>query len=714
MRGSTRRFPNLVLRSGLLPTRLNTALLAATGHAARFDAAAVVVQATSKAAQRGCSQQNLRARRLQLGSPLGVVAPTTQPPLPRESLGSPVPLAPRPLQFESARAGSRDESWASTAWAFSAAAASAAAVAAAGFAAAAASAVAMSATKSPTTAHAQPTVTASVDYLVPNAYPEEQRLVNWSGTHAVATKRYYQPETLDQLRTVVADAHSAGRKLRPVGSALSPNAVGFNPDGMVNLALMDAVLAVDPVARRVTVQAGARVSQVVEALRPHGLTLQNYASIAEQQMGGFTQVGAHGTGARIAPVDEHVTAMKLITPAAGELDLSIDDDDPSLFLLARTSLGLLGVVAEVTLQCVPAHLLVERTFTATRAEVRANHSRWITDNKHLRYMWIPHTDTVVVVTCNPPLSASTSEAVTVTASQAHQTVTESERLEPATKLLTSVLGCNLSPKEIDELSFTSLRDELLAIDPLNYEWVRSINQAEAEYWRLSAGERVDTSDRILGFDCGGQQWVSEVAFPVHTHAIGSDLDFVEGILRLIDEKKIPAPSPIEQRWTAPSSSPLSPASEKPGVEVPPMYSWVGIIMYLPDSDDDMDSSRRSSDALSGEGRCDAKSTRAQITNSFKQYKQACEDTLWSDAKAVEHWAKVEMPVDDAELVRLRQRVAEKYPVVAFNAIRELFDPKNVMSNELTDAVFGRTTFLKDSAQSTPAGSAQIVPTAAGG
>ena len=31
--------------------------------------------------------------------------------------------------------------------------------------------------------------------------------------------------------------------------------------------------------------------QVVEALRPHGLTLQNFASIREQAIGGFVQVG---------------------------------------------------------------------------------------------------------------------------------------------------------------------------------------------------------------------------------------------------------------------------------------------------------------------------------------------------------------------------------------------------------------------------------------
>ena len=41
---------------------------------------------------------------------------------------------------------------------------------------------------------------------------------------------------------------------------------------------------------QVTVQAGCRVQQLVEALAPHGLTLQNFASIREQQIGGFIQV----------------------------------------------------------------------------------------------------------------------------------------------------------------------------------------------------------------------------------------------------------------------------------------------------------------------------------------------------------------------------------------------------------------------------------------
>jgi hypothetical protein len=119
---------------------------------------------------------------------------------------------------------------------------------------------------------------------------EEQSVANWSGTHEARTKVYIQPESLEELEVVVKLANDRKQRIRPVGSGLSPNGLGLSDEGMVNLALMDRILSVDQDTKRVTVQAGARVEQVVAALRSHGLTLQNFASIKEQQIGGFIQV----------------------------------------------------------------------------------------------------------------------------------------------------------------------------------------------------------------------------------------------------------------------------------------------------------------------------------------------------------------------------------------------------------------------------------------
>ena len=188
---------------------------------------------------------------------------------------------------------------------------------------------------------------------------------NWSSTHSASPIGYFQPETAVGVQRILSLMHEAGGRLRVVGSALSPNGLGLSDEAMLNMSSLASVLSVDAEKLQCTVQAGARVTEVVEALRPHGLTLQNYASIAEQQIGGFLQVGAHGTGAGVPPVDEQVVRLVLHTPALGALELS-EEKNPKLFYLAKVGLGWLGVVSEVTIQCVKAHKLVQHTYVETR------------------------------------------------------------------------------------------------------------------------------------------------------------------------------------------------------------------------------------------------------------------------------------------------------------------------------------------------------------
>jgi hypothetical protein len=237
---------------------------------------------------------------------------------------------------------------------------------------------------------------------------KEYEIENWSGTKKVVVDTFTQPETTEALEAIVRHASLRGKKIRPVGAALSPNGVAFEKEGMVSLALLDKVLHVDEEKKQVTVQPGARVSDVTEALRKYNLTLQNYASIREQQIGGFTQGGAHGTGAKIPPVDATVVRMKLITPSRGVIELGVKEGeedkkviDPT-FEAAKVGLGSLGVASEITLQCVDAYQLKEDTFTTTPERIEKNHETWwIRKYKHVRYMWIPHTDCVVVVGSNP-------------------------------------------------------------------------------------------------------------------------------------------------------------------------------------------------------------------------------------------------------------------------------------------------------------------------
>jgi L-galactono-1,4-lactone dehydrogenase len=324
-------------------------------------------------------------------------------------------------------------------------------------------------------------------------------LLNWSGTHAVRVRNecYWEPETVEQVEAIVQECHKQGQAVRPIGSALSPNGIGFQSAGMMSLANLDRVVSVDSMnagssgTPTVTVQAGARVSQVIEALRPYNLTLPNLASIAEQQMGGFCQVGAHGTGRCIAPVDHYVTKLKLITPGKGTIVLT-KEKDGQLFELAKVGLGCLGVVVELTMECIPAHNLVEHTFVLTREKAKIQLDELLKEHKHTRYMWIPYTDAVVVVTNDTQDKFETMPDLS-------PSISDEARLQPFTDLLIEV-----SKDDIEPLTKESIEDALLAKNPLDVDHVKLCNLAEAEYWRRSEGYRLQPSDQLLQFDCGGQ------------------------------------------------------------------------------------------------------------------------------------------------------------------------------------------------------------------
>ena len=132
------------------------------------------------------------------------------------------------------------------------------------------------------------------------------------------------------------------------------------------------------------------------------------------------------------------------------------------------------------------------------------------------------------------------------------------------------------------------------------------------------------------------------------------------LLDIIEGEGIPAPAPIEQRWTAGSTSLLSPARS---LEEDALFSWVGIIMYLPSDDENV---------------------RKSISDAFRQYKGRCEADLWPVYGALEHWAKVEGDPNVQE--RLKKRLGAD-ALTRFADARKTYDPQRLLSNPLLDGIF---------------------------
>jgi L-galactono-1,4-lactone dehydrogenase len=140
--------------------------------------------------------------------------------------------------------------------------------------------------------------------------------------------------------------------------------------------------------------------------------------------------------------------------------------------------------------------------------------------------------------------------------------------------------------------------------------------------------------------------------------------FMETLLRRIEESGIPAHSPIEQRWTASSSSLMSPAHSRSG-DV--LFSWVGIIMYLPSDDE---------------------AQRRDITDRFRgEYCNLLRD-VGLPINAASHWAKLERPRSAWEAIDMRLMINSRYPLAKFNDTRALWDPHNILTSPDMTLVLG--------------------------
>ena len=65
---------------------------------------------------------------------------------------------------------------------------------------------------------------------------------NWSMTHSVTAKRYFQPESPEEVQRLLEACDAAGQRVRVVGSAISPNGIGLSDQAMLNMAQCNRML----------------------------------------------------------------------------------------------------------------------------------------------------------------------------------------------------------------------------------------------------------------------------------------------------------------------------------------------------------------------------------------------------------------------------------------------------------------------------------------
>lgn len=222
---------------------------------------------------------------------------------------------------------------------------------------------------------------------------------NWAGDQSCRPAALMRPATLSQLCDAVAAAAQRELRVRVVGSGHSFSDVACGDGLLLSLQSMNRVLELDRSTAQVRVQAGITIRQLGRALAAEGLALENVGDIDAQTIAGAISTATHGTGARLPNLSAQVVALTLVLADGSTLQCS-RESEPELWRAARVGLGALGVVAEVTLRCVPAFTLRGVDAPAPLQDVLERFEALVHDNDHFEFFVFPHADTALTRTNN--------------------------------------------------------------------------------------------------------------------------------------------------------------------------------------------------------------------------------------------------------------------------------------------------------------------------
>ncbi|KAK3819471.1 MAG: L-gulonolactone oxidase-like protein [Linnemannia gamsii] len=381
---------------------------------------------------------------------------------------------------------------------------------------------------------------------------------NWAQTFRCMPEQYYTPTTEEEVIKIIHLARISGKHVKAIGTGHSPSDLACTDGFMINTDKLNNIIKVDDDKMTITVQAGMKLHKLHDILELHDLAMSNLGSISDQSVAGIMSTATHGTGAEYPSMCASVLALTLIT-ATGETISCSKTERADIFNAAVCSLGALGIITRMTLQCEPAFRLENKQEPAKLNDVLSNLDSIIHSAEHVRLWWYPHTDNVVVWRANRTTKEISRPAASWRTSQWF-----------SVHLYEGLLYvCRFIPRLIPTLS-------------------------RFMFWATQSKpiERVDTSVKVFNFDCLFHQYVNEWSIPWSrtAEALKALDQFIESGIVKEDIKEVASSTvatkkannevplkvhfPIEIRFVKQDDVWLSPAY---GVD----SCYIGIIMYRP-------------------------------------------------------------------------------------------------------------------------------------
>jgi len=175
--------------------------------------------------------------------------------------------------------------------------------------------------------------------------------------------------------------------VRALGGGHSFTAAAATSGAALDLSGWTGIVGADLSSGLITARSGTTIRELNRALDSLGLAMANLGDIDAQTISGAISTGTHGTGAGLGGIATQVAGLELVLADGAVVSCSAEHR-PDLFNAARVSVGALGVISTVTLQCVPALAAHEAPMHVD--QVLARFDEFAAGNDHFEFYWFPY------------------------------------------------------------------------------------------------------------------------------------------------------------------------------------------------------------------------------------------------------------------------------------------------------------------------------------
>ena len=212
---------------------------------------------------------------------------------------------------------------------------------------------------------------------------------NWAGTASASPARRYWPRSTEEIADAITSAARDGLTVRALGSGHSFTPAAVTSGAALDLSGWNGIVSADLASGLVTVRSGTTIRELNAALGALGLAMANMGDIDAQTVSGAISTGTHGTGAKLQGIAAQVAGLELVLADGSAVSCSATER-AGLFDAARVSVGALGVLSTVTLQCVPAFTLAADERPMPLGEVLGRFGELAAGNDHFEFYWFPY------------------------------------------------------------------------------------------------------------------------------------------------------------------------------------------------------------------------------------------------------------------------------------------------------------------------------------